>query len=75
MNMTKQEILEKIFFFKDDKERNDHDNPDQDPFVDNPFFVVSECFTKDELLVMSETELKNSLELAAFTYEAVLSSC
>jgi len=74
--MNKEEILEKIFFFKDEEEEDHEDpDPDQDQVVDNPFFVVSKCFTKDALLVMSETELKNSLKLAEFMYEAVLLNC
>ena len=69
--MTKEEILKNIAACFDKEKSNKARNSMcvSESFY-NPYYLTGKCFTTEELVAMSETELNNLIKLADYASDA-----
>lgn len=69
--MTKEEILQKIAdCFDKEKSNKARNSMGVSESFYNPYYLTGNCFTTEELVAMSETELNNLIKLADYASDA-----
>lgn len=69
--MKKEKILQTIEYWLDKERFNEQRNSmGVSESYYNPHYLVGKCFTKDELLNMSDSEINNLIKLADYASEA-----